>query len=531
VRKLQLILLSVIAVVPAIAQTPVVTAALENYGQRSALLPGSGIAPSAIFFVKGTNLADTTNTRPLEGNYPLEDSLNGVSITVTSGGKAVKPYLYYITPGQLAGVMPAETNLGAATLVVANNGRSSAPFNITVVRSSFGMLTLNGSGGGIVGARNGDQNYALITETNAPNRGEIIYFYGSGLRKFVGDERNLNTVGQDYTDVNVVVLLGGVPGEVLYRGATAFPGLNQIAVRLPPNTPVGCAVSVLITADGVPSNMGTLPVAATGRACPPDLATVNTGATVLGTGARVGAVVSGVTYVTAHANQGGGLTNFTSANASFVTYPQGISTLGVSPTVLNSCISIAGGISPNFTTLDAGTTIGITSAGGSGVLSKFNGLYASANVLGPVVPQNGGPITFNIPGGADVGPATVVTQALNGFQWTNVGSVSGVTRSQDLILTWNNAPAEGFVLMYVTSIPTPGFSPQVICLAPAEAKTFTIPAAYLATLPASVPNNSGTSGSSVLVAAYSKYITFNAKGIDIGYGYATWGHLKQLEVK
>lgn len=507
------------------AQTPVVTSVLENYGQRPASLPGGGLAPSAIFFVKGTNLADRTNTQPVEGAFPLEDSLNGVSITITAGGNARKAYLYYITPTQLAGIVPSETGLGAATVVVTNNGRTSAPFAVTIARSAFGLLTLNGSGSGPVAAR--DVNFALISESNAPRPDEIVYFYGSGLRRFVGDERNLNGAAQDYSDINVRVLVGGVAAEVLYRGATAYPGLNQISIRLARNTPTGCAIPVLITADGAPTNMATLPVAAAGRTCPPDVGSPAELKISGGNGAKVGAVVAGVTYVTPYT---GPLTNFTSANASFVTYPQGISSLGASPVSLGSCIMLYGGVGVNFTTLDAGATIGISSAGGTGSLAKFNGLYGSAAALGATVPQNGSPVTFNIPGGADVGPASVTVPSIANFAWTNVGNVSRVARSQDLTLTWNNAPAGGFVLLYVTSIVAPQVAPQVICLAPAEAGTFTIPSAILQTLPASVTNSSGTSGSSVLVAAYTKYTTFAARGIDIGYGYVTWGHLRQLEV-
>ena len=63
------------------------------------------------------------------------------------------------------------------------------------------------------------------------------------------------------TDMTPVVLVGGVPGEVLFSGlAPGFVGLYQVNVRIPEAAPVGDAVEVVLTIGGVISNTVTIAV-------------------------------------------------------------------------------------------------------------------------------------------------------------------------------------------------------------------------------------------------------------------------------
>ena len=72
--------------------------------------------------------------------------MQGVSAAITVEGVARAAILYYVTPNQIAGILPSNTSVGIGTIVVTNNGRASAAAPITVVQSAFGTLTLDGAG-------------------------------------------------------------------------------------------------------------------------------------------------------------------------------------------------------------------------------------------------------------------------------------------------------------------------------------------------------------------------------------------------
>ena len=153
--------------------------------------------------------------------------------------------------------------------MVVTNGLSSAPVAITVVKSAFGMLALNGSGTG--GAAVYDSNFSLLSNTNATHPGNAITFWGSELGPTPAPDETVAQTGAnasgDLTSIPITVQIGGVNAQVLYRGRSAFPGLDQINVVVPtlPSTTYSCAVGVLITTNDVQANALSIPVAASGN--------------------------------------------------------------------------------------------------------------------------------------------------------------------------------------------------------------------------------------------------------------------------
>ena len=96
-------------VTSALFAQPRVDQVQNNY---SYLLPGNpnyGIAEGSIFIIKGANLANGSTDLQ---NPPLQAALNGVSANVTVSGTTTKILLYYITPGQLGGILPSSTPVG-----------------------------------------------------------------------------------------------------------------------------------------------------------------------------------------------------------------------------------------------------------------------------------------------------------------------------------------------------------------------------------------------------------------------------------
>ena len=112
----------------------------------------------------------------------------------------------------------------------------------------------------------------LLASNNATNPGKAVIFYGSGLGPTLANETVEQTganASGDLTGIPITASIGGKTAQVLYRGRTIYPGLDQINILIPTLDVYGCEVPVVITTNGVQANAGTIPVAATGATCPP----------------------------------------------------------------------------------------------------------------------------------------------------------------------------------------------------------------------------------------------------------------------
>jgi len=112
----------------------------NNY---SYLLPGNpnfGIAEGSIFIIKGANLANGSTDLQ---NPPLQTTLNGVSANATVSGTTTKVLLYYITPGQLGGILPSSTPVGNGTITVTTTARRVHPLpsRSSAARSALSPIT------------------------------------------------------------------------------------------------------------------------------------------------------------------------------------------------------------------------------------------------------------------------------------------------------------------------------------------------------------------------------------------------------
>lgn len=83
-----------------------------------------------------------------------------------------------------------------------NNGRTIAAVSLVVVQSSFGILTLDGSGRGPAAVF--DASNQFLSATNVTHPGDAIVLYGTGAGPSQGDE----TVQQTQTNLaNVPILV------------------------------------------------------------------------------------------------------------------------------------------------------------------------------------------------------------------------------------------------------------------------------------------------------------------------------------
>jgi len=192
--------------------------------------------------------------------------------------------LYYVTPGQIAGILPSNTPVGTGTLTINNNGQSSAPAPITVVRSAFGAVSLDGSGTGVAAAY--DVNWRLLSKSAPAKPGDVVQVFGSGVGPLPTGDDSTQPPQMNLTQLPLTVEVAGVASNILYRGRTVYPGVDQINFTVPAGVRMGCEIPVVVKTGTNSSNVTTIPISTNGGPCPPpaDVCALNYMAPALGNG-------------------------------------------------------------------------------------------------------------------------------------------------------------------------------------------------------------------------------------------------------
>jgi len=100
-------------------------------------------------------------------------------VAATVAGVTKQAILYYVTPTQIAGILPSTIPVGTGTITVNNNGQVSADASLKVVQSDFGILTLNGSGAGAAAVY--DAGFKFLSATNSTKPADVIQIFGTGV--------------------------------------------------------------------------------------------------------------------------------------------------------------------------------------------------------------------------------------------------------------------------------------------------------------------------------------------------------------
>ncbi len=247
---------------PAISPNGIVNAA-------SYLAPGfanAGIARGSLFLIFGNYLGPDTLT---SAGFPLptSDGLAGTRVHINTGTYSADLPVVYTSIKQVAAILPSNVPEGDATVTLAYRTLTSNPALIHVVRSSFGMFTLNqgGTGQAIVQNFVSPTQLPVNTLISAAAPGQTGTLWGTGLGPVSsGDEAAGPIPGPlPYLDA---LYVGGQRANVRFAGRSACcAGIDQIDFDVPANVS-GCYVPVAAVVNGLVSNIGTIAVSS-GKEC------------------------------------------------------------------------------------------------------------------------------------------------------------------------------------------------------------------------------------------------------------------------
>ena len=518
----------------AVSAQPRITGIQNNY---SYLIPGSpnyAIAQGSIFILYGSGIGPAALLQ--QGFSPaLNRNLGGVSVKITVAGTTTEAIPYYVSAGQIAAILPSATPVGTGVMTVAYNGQTSATFPLTFVQSALGLLTLGGNGLGNAAVY--DLNYNYITPTNAANPGQVVYFWGTGQGPDPNDETRPIAAPQNLGNLPFECYNGTKPAPVNYHGRSTYPGLDQIAVEIPEGIS-GCYASAYAKTGTFMSNFVSIPVAAEGRTCADWYSSAADVDRLLGSGkteVNLGwfYLVKFLSYTPAVGGQPARMVTQDSATAQFLrNTPFDSSNWGsvggfANPGCVVSTFRTQSPFSaPILKRLDAGPAVTLTLPDGSTrtlakqQTSNFSFSATDATPGPPLfIPAAGGTFKFQAPGGADVGPAEATINASNPMVWNEHTTITNVSRSQPLTVTWRGGTPGGFIVIQGASYS--GASGEIFtafgCTEKVEAGRYTVPRDVLASMVPSlvVPPLNFPTGS-LLVQHFTLPARFTATGLDQG---------------
>ena len=213
-------------------------------------LPGAGIAPREQIAIEGVRLIPgPVHVRLIHGSMQLD-------IPAEPDPRAPATAI-----NRVQALIPEQAPFGESTIRVVRADEASVPFPITVVNSNFGIYSQNHEGWGPGEIYTQSAGTRVLNSVNQPaGAGDRLTLIGTGLGQAQHPQ----------------VLIGGIQSRSV--SVERKPeGREEITFEVPHNSPQGCYVPVWVNAEGSVSNVVTMSIRSGSGACkqpillPPDL--------------------------------------------------------------------------------------------------------------------------------------------------------------------------------------------------------------------------------------------------------------------
>ncbi len=203
----------------------------------------AGISPGELVILTGTNLAPslsvaTTAAFPTNGINNVEVLIDGISAP-----------LYYVSPTQIAAIVPYATNqFSFATIQVSNGGVLSNKITEFMNVTTPGVFTspvANGISDAAAVRYDASGNGSIVTERNPAQPGDTVAVYVTGLGTVFppvadGNPGSSNSSSLNYTVPMITADINGVAATVGFAGlAPGFAGLYQVNITIPTGLTAG----------------------------------------------------------------------------------------------------------------------------------------------------------------------------------------------------------------------------------------------------------------------------------------------------
>jgi uncharacterized protein (TIGR03437 family) len=511
-QTVSLLLLSATALFPASLIQPAI--APDGVMNAASYIPrgfaNHGIARGSLFLIFGNYLGPSTLVQA--GSFPLpgSDGLAGTNVRIDAGGYTGFAYMVYTSATQVGAILPSEAPEGDATLTLNYNNLTSNPVVIHIVRSAFGIFTLNQGGTGPAVVQNfvSQGQTPLNTLLTSATPGQTVILWGTGLGPLSGGDAAGPAPGAlPYLDS---LYVGGQPAPVRFAGRSGCcAGVDQIIFDVPAGVS-GCYVPVVSLTNGIPSNFATIAVSSGGAECDDPLSFRASSLALARNGSlRVGAIQLW------QQTPAGGSAGSDTLTASFLAYSPQTLVMAQAPVnpsagscyVTESPVNSDPSALPHGAGLNAGFNVLVSGPGASLTAESLS----TGNYSTSMSPAGLSPGVYSISGsgGADVGAIRGSVTVTPPVAWSNASdyTTSIVTTGQPMAFRWTGGDGSGYVAIAMNSA-SATLSMSLVCNVPASLGSFTVPA-YMTR---SIVQGQGA----ISVGSFTTQGSFSAPGLDVG---------------
>jgi uncharacterized protein (TIGR03437 family) len=195
------------------------------------------VAPDSIAIARGNNLANTTKQtqRQPDGTFPT--NVNGTTVTVNDRAAQI----FFISPTQVNFLVPPQTEIGTADVVVNNPDNFPSRGSVTTLRVAPGIFTKSGDGTGTAVVLNSE---TLQEGPFDPTNGNLrLTIFATGAKN---------------APQNLVVIGGRVLTPESVMASSDLPGMDEVHVRVPSDLRGTGTVTLTLVSDSRESNPTTI---------------------------------------------------------------------------------------------------------------------------------------------------------------------------------------------------------------------------------------------------------------------------------